>query len=59
MTARVWVVENDRALLRTLQLGREEREQHVQVLDGLQPGDRVILPPFDELKNGQRVTAAD
>ena len=58
-SARVWVVENDRALLRILQLGSEEREQHVQVLDGLQPGDRVILPPFDELKNGQRVAAAD
>ena len=58
-SARAWVVEDNRAQLRTLTLGSREREQHLHVLEGLQPGDRVILPPFDEIKDGERVKVLD
>ncbi len=54
-TARVWVKEGDRATLRSLSLGDEVRDGHRLVLDGLRPGDQLILPPHDELEPGQRI----
>ena len=58
-SARVWVVEDGRAQPRTLKLGVEEREQHLHVLEGLYPGDHVILPPHHKLKKAQRVKVSD
>ena len=57
-SARVWVVEDERAQLRKLETGSEERDGHLHVLVGLRPGDRVILPPFDNLKEGKRIKIA-
>ena len=57
-SARVWSVERGRARLRILTLGSEKREGHIQVIEGLKPGDQVILPPFDRLKENQRIKSA-
>ena len=57
-SARVWSVERGRARLRILTLGSEKREGHIQVIEGLKPGDQVILPPFDGLKDNQRIKIA-
>ena len=54
-SARAWVVEEGRARLRTLKVGSEEREQHLRIIDGLRPGDQVVLPPFGDLEDNQRV----
>ena len=50
----VFVVENERARLQTLQLGqRNDREG--QVLKGLAEGQHVVLHPPDTLTDGARV----
>ena len=54
-SARAWIVEDGRARLRTLKVGSGEREQHLRIIDGLRPGDQVILPPFGDLEENQRV----
>lgn len=52
----VWVVTPDQtAELRQLQLGRESREGHRRVLDGIRSGEQVILPPHEQLSAGSRV----
>ena len=56
-SAQVWTIENDRARLRTLTLGSDQREGHIQVIKGLRPGDQVVLPPFDTLKENRRIRA--
>lgn len=53
--AQAWVVEENRAQLRDLRVGTEERDNHLHVLEGLRPGDKVILPPHDKLKVNKRV----
>ncbi len=57
-SARVWSADRDRARLRTLILGTEKREGYIQVIEGLKPGDQVVLPPFDGLKENQRIKAS-
>ncbi len=54
-SARVWFVEGDRLRVRTLTLGSDQREGHIQVIEGLRPGDQVVLPPFDDLEENQRI----
>jgi multidrug efflux pump subunit AcrA (membrane-fusion protein) len=54
-SARVWFVEGDRIRVRTLTLGPDQREGHIQVIEGLRPGDQVVLPPFDDLEENQRI----
>ena len=54
-SARVWFVEGDRIRVRTLTLGLDQREGHIQVIEGLRPGDQVVLPPFDDLEENQRI----
>jgi HlyD family secretion protein len=56
-TAQAWVIEDHRAQRRDLKIGTEERDNHLHVLDGLRPGDQLILPPHDKLKEGSRVRA--
>lgn len=52
----VWVVSQDStATLRTIKLGKDTRDDHRLVLDGLRSGESVILPPHGELKEGARV----
>lgn len=51
-----WVVTSEEtAEFRSLQLGREKRDGHIKVLEGLRSGERVILPPHQNLKEGLRV----
>ena len=54
-SARAWVVEEGRARIRILKLGTDQREGHIQVMKGLRPGDQVVLPPFGDLKDNQRI----
>lgn len=52
----VYVLRDGRALLQHIVLG-ERNADLAQVLDGLAPGDRVILHPGDGLADGRRVEA--
>lgn len=49
-----YVVHDGRARLQTISLG-ERNEAFAQVLDGLQPGDQVILHPSDLVTDGVAV----
>ena len=55
--AKVWRTSLDdrRAELREIAIGPVERDGHVRVLDGLRPGDRVIINPSSQLENGTRI----
>jgi HlyD family secretion protein len=50
----VYIVEDGRARLRHLELGRQNG-QEAEVASGLEAGDRVILHPGDTLADGGRV----
>jgi HlyD family secretion protein len=47
----VFVVENSKAALRRVEVG-ENNGLRAQVLDGLSPGERVILHPSDQVADG-------
>jgi HlyD family secretion protein len=49
-----FVLRDDRARLQSITLG-ERNESFAQVLDGLRPGDRVILHPSDLVADGVQV----
>ena len=51
----VYVSDHGRARLRTVRTGRRNGSD-VEVLDGLRPGDRVVLYPTDNVADGVRVT---
>jgi len=53
---RVWKVDasGDRVVTREVSLGREVRDGHRLVADGLKPGDRVVLNPPASLVSGDR-----
>lgn len=52
----VWVVSsNNKAVSRTIKLGKESKDGHLIVLEGLKSGEHVILPPHDKLKDGVRI----
>ncbi|HEV2132344.1 MAG TPA: efflux RND transporter periplasmic adaptor subunit, partial [Longimicrobiaceae bacterium] len=50
----VYVVEGERARLRPVRIGRRGAA-HVEVLEGLQEGDPIILFPSDRIHDGVRV----
>lgn len=52
----VFRVEGGRAVLRELRLG-ERNEEHAEVLEGLSPGDTVIVHPSDTIEDGSTVVA--
>lgn len=56
--ARAWILVdgNERLASRTLQLGTERRNGHIEVLSGLKPGDRLVLDPDPDLEANQRVS---
>jgi HlyD family secretion protein len=47
----VFTMTEGRAVLRTVELGRMNHEE-AEVLDGLSPGERVILHPSDQVRDG-------
>lgn len=52
----VWVVgSNQKAELRTIKLSNESKDGHRRVYEGLRSGERVILPPHDQLQSGTRL----
>jgi membrane fusion protein (multidrug efflux system) len=51
---RVFVVEQDRAILRLVKTGRTTGE-HIEILSGLNAGERVVSAPPAGLRDGQRV----
>jgi multidrug efflux pump subunit AcrA (membrane-fusion protein) len=57
-TADVWLVAqgSPRAERRSIALGSFEKEGFVSVTEGLLAGALVVLPPFDGLKEGRRIT---
>ncbi|BDS05158.1 hemolysin D [Oceaniferula spumae] len=56
----VWVVDSENiARLRKIQLGKDARDNHRRVLDGLRSGENVILPPHDKLEDGTRVVVTN
>jgi multidrug efflux pump subunit AcrA (membrane-fusion protein) len=59
--ATVWRVDSSglRIERQPITLGRERREDHRLVLDGLKPGDRVVLVPPPDLENGDRFRPAN
>lgn len=58
-TASIWVVSPDdrHAERREVTLGASERDGDVSVLEGVRPGERVIVSPPASLKNGARIKA--
>jgi HlyD family secretion protein len=52
----VFVVDGGRARLRVVTLGQRNGEEG-QILDGVEPGQTVVLHPPDTLTDGMRVTA--
>lgn len=57
--AQVWKIDTsgDAVVPVTVTTGREKRDEHRLVLDGLQAGDLVVLNPPADLESGQRVRA--
>lgn len=52
----IWMVSTENtAERREIKLGTEIKSEYVQVLDGVKSGEQVILPPFDQLKEGSRI----
>lgn len=54
----VFVVQADRAVSRAIRTGRRFNDM-AEVLDGLEPGERVIVPPLGKVKEGSRVRAPE
>ncbi|MCC5835451.1 MAG: efflux RND transporter periplasmic adaptor subunit [Opitutales bacterium] len=54
----VYVLEDDRAVSREIRTGLRTRER-VQVTEGLQPGDRVIVAGIQDLRDGIEVNVLE
>jgi multidrug efflux pump subunit AcrA (membrane-fusion protein) len=57
LEATVFVVEDDRAVLRKVKLGRPEGLGRVEVLGGLKPGEMVMVHGQKDVNAGDRVIA--
>ena len=55
-SARVWIIEKDRAVARAVELGRETGD-NIEIRSGLSGGEPVVLAPPADLKEGARVRA--
>lgn len=57
-SADVWLMDasSEHVARQRIRLGAESRAGHVLVLQGLRPGDRVVVHPPADLVNGARVT---
>lgn len=55
----VWTPDNDRKTLqrRSVRLGSPARDDYVPVLEGLRPGDQVVINPPADLEEGDRYRA--
>jgi HlyD family secretion protein len=59
--ARVWVLDQPgrAAALREVRLGAPHGADYIEVLEGLRPGDRVIVGPPASLRQGSRVNVSE
>jgi HlyD family secretion protein len=59
--ARVWVLDQAgrAAALREVRLGAGREDGYIEILEGLRPGDRVIIDPPGNLRPGSRVKASE
>lgn len=49
----VWLIEGERLARRAVKLGRrDERAARVEIVEGVQPGSRVLAARFDSLREG-------
>lgn len=57
----VWKVDRSgmRVVPQEIVLGREERDNHRLVIEGLKPGDRVVLNPPPDLESGVRFHSSE
>ncbi len=55
----VWTLDasGKRITQQAVHVGLEERDGYLPIIDGLKPGDRVVLNPPPDLKEGDRVRA--
>ena len=54
-TPAVWVVTDDTLALRPIKTGKISKQSTIEVLEGLQPGDRYVTKGVNKLRAGQRV----
>jgi HlyD family secretion protein len=54
----VYVIEEGRARLRRLRIG-QRNNRYSQVVDGLAPGDQVVVHPSDDVKENVKVVARE
>lgn len=54
----VWSLDSTRKVIvkQKITLGTDEKEGNVRILEGLKPGDLVVVNPDSKLKNGERVS---
>lgn len=50
----LWVIEGNRAVKRRIRLG-DSSSEYVEVIEGLSPGDRVILDELEKYKNKSEI----
>jgi len=55
----VWTVDNDLRVKRAIVSVGEDRDGRTEVLDGLSGGERVVINPSPELRDGQLVKLRD
>ena len=55
----VWVVENDSLRFAPVEIGVSDLDGRVQILRGLEPGDRVVLYSKKELTANSRISITD
>jgi multidrug efflux pump subunit AcrA (membrane-fusion protein) len=54
---KVWALDasGTKVEQRNLRLGQDRRDGHIEVLEGLRPGDWIVNDPPPDLKDGERV----
>lgn len=55
-TPAVWVVTDGRVTLRSIQTGNYGKDNTIQVISGLQQGDRIVIAGVHKLTEGQQVS---
>jgi multidrug efflux pump subunit AcrA (membrane-fusion protein) len=54
--SKVWVVSpSGLADFKAIEVTKDRRDDHLRVVSGLKSGERLILPPHNELVQGKRV----
>lgn len=56
-TSYVFVLENGKAVRRNVRIGRE-RDRHLEIVEGLKPGDMLVSEQSIEIAEGVRIQAA-